>query len=59
MKIAAGWFRDQRGSALGILIGALTLGKARPHLLAALYGTTRRELMLVASGWQLPAACCS
>jgi hypothetical protein len=31
MKIAAGWFRDQRGLALGSLIGALTLGKAFPH----------------------------
>ena len=28
MKLAAGWFRDSRGFALGILIGALTLGKA-------------------------------
>ena len=31
MKIAAGWFRDGRGFALGLLIGALTLGKAFPH----------------------------
>ena len=38
MKIAAGWFRERRGFALGILIGALTLGKAFPHLLTALYG---------------------
>ena len=30
MKIAAGWFRDGRGLALGLLIGALTLGKAFP-----------------------------
>ena len=38
MKLAAGWFRDRRGFALGVLIGALTLGKAFPHLLTALYG---------------------
>jgi MFS family permease len=50
MKIAAGWFRDQRGLALGIVIGALTLGKAFPHLLTALYGNAWREPMLVASG---------
>ena len=39
MKIAAGWFRDGRGFALGLLIGALTLGKAFPHLLTALFGS--------------------
>ena len=32
MKIAAGWFRDGRGWAIGILVGALTLGSAVPHL---------------------------
>ena len=50
MKLAAGWFRDQRGFALGILIGALTLGKAFPHLLTALYGSEWRTPMLLASG---------
>jgi MFS family permease len=32
MKIAAGWFRETRGWAIGILVGALTLGSAAPHL---------------------------
>jgi MFS family permease len=50
MKIAAGWFRDGRGFALGLLIGALTLGKAFPHLLTALFGNEWREPMLLASG---------
>jgi len=49
MKIAAGWFREQRGFALGIVIGALTLGKAFPHLLTAIYGHAWREPMLLAS----------
>ena len=49
MKIAAGWFRERRGFALGILIGALTLGKAFPHLLSALFGGTWRGPMLLAS----------
>jgi MFS family permease len=49
MKIAAGWFRDGRGLALGLLIGALTLGKAFPHLLTALFGNEWREPMLLAS----------
>ena len=34
LKIAAGWFVRQRRTALGALIGALTLGSAFPHLLA-------------------------
>ena len=50
MKIAAGWFRERRGFALGILIGALTLGKAFPHLLTSIYGRAWREPMLLASG---------
>ena len=53
MKIAAGWFRDGRGFALGLLIGALTLGKAFPHLLTALFGTEWRQPMLLASGLAL------
>jgi len=50
MKIAAGWFRDRRGFALGLLIGALTLGKAFPHLLTALFGGNWRQPMLLSSG---------
>ena len=53
MKIAAGWFRDGRGFALGLLIGALTLGKAFPHLLTALFGNEWREPMLLASALAL------
>jgi MFS family permease len=32
MKIVAGWYRDGRGLAIGVLVGALTLGSALPHL---------------------------
>jgi MFS family permease len=34
MKIAAGWFLERRGTALGIVVGAVGLGSAFPHLLA-------------------------
>jgi MFS family permease len=34
MKIIAGWFRERRGAALGVVVGALTLGSAFPHFLA-------------------------
>jgi sugar phosphate permease len=50
MKIAAGWFKERRGAALGVLIGALTVGSAFPHLLAAVSATVPwRVLMLWAS----------
>lgn len=35
MKMVAGWWRDRRGMAIGVLVGALTLGSASPHLLRA------------------------
>ena len=31
MKILAGWYREGRGLALGVLIAALTVGSALPH----------------------------
>jgi len=34
LKIAAGWFLERRGTALGVVVGALTIGSAFPHLLA-------------------------
>ena len=49
MKIIAGWFRGGRGLALGVLIGALTLGKAFPHLLTAMFGAEWRQPMLLVS----------
>ena len=50
MKVAAGWFDERRGAALGVLIGALTVGSAFPHLLASASATIPwRTLMLSAS----------
>jgi predicted MFS family arabinose efflux permease len=36
MKIAAGWYREDLGKAIGFLVGALVLGTAFPHLLRGL-----------------------
>lgn len=36
MKIAANWYREGLGAAMGVLIGALILGTALPHGLRAL-----------------------
>jgi MFS family permease len=49
MKIMATWFRRQRGMALGVLVGALTLGKASPYLVNALGGANWRNHVLFVS----------
>lgn len=33
LKVMAGWFERGRGMALGVLVGALTVGSAGPHLI--------------------------
>lgn len=38
MKMAATWFRDGRGLAIGTIVGALTIGKATPYLLEGVEG---------------------
>jgi MFS family permease len=50
LKIAAGWFLERRGFALGVVVGALTIGSAFPHLLAWLAADfSWRTLMLTSS----------
>jgi MFS family permease len=50
LKIAAGWFLKRRGTALGVVVGALTVGSAFPHLLAwAASGVSWRLLMWLSS----------
>lgn len=39
MKIAAGWYKNALGNALGLLVGALVLGTAFPHLLKSIGGS--------------------
>ncbi len=38
MKMAATWFRDRRGLAIGVVVGSLTIGKASPYFVEALGG---------------------
>jgi MFS family permease len=57
MKIAAGWTIARRGTALGLLVGALTLGSAAPHLFAAFASpATWRSVLFTASGLALAGA---
>lgn len=60
MKIAAGHVTGAgRGLAIGVLVGALTLGSATPHLVAALAGGADlpyRDVLAVSSGLALVGA---
>ncbi|MDQ2936051.1 MAG: MFS transporter [Acidobacteriota bacterium] len=49
MKIMATWFQRSRGTALGVLIGALTLGKASPYLVNAIGSANWRHNILYVS----------
>src|SRR6476660_126929 len=49
MKILATWFRHGRGLALGVLVGALTLGKAMPYLINGVGSADWRLNVLVMS----------
>ena len=49
MKIMATWFRERRGMALGVLVGALTMGKATPYLVNAAGSANWRANVLFVS----------
>ena len=49
MKLIATWFRTGRGFALGVLVGALTLGKAAPYLINAIGSSNWRVNLGVVS----------
>lgn len=49
MKAMATWFRYRRGSALGIMVGALTIGSATPHLVNGLGGLDWRMVIVATS----------
>ncbi len=50
MKIMATWTREDRGFGIGLLVGALTLGSAAPHLLKFLGGIGDWRFVLILSG---------
>ena len=49
MKLMATWFREGRGLAIGILVGALTVGSATPWLIRGLTTLPWRHTLLAAS----------
>jgi len=55
MKMAATWFSDRRGLAIGVVVGALTIGKATPYLIHAIPGAGIQPVLLGASAAALVA----
>src|SRR5919198_651387 len=49
LKVMATWFRSGRGLALGVMVGALTVGSALPHLVNGLGGLPWQLVVLVSS----------
>ena len=49
LKLMATWFRRGRGTALGVVVGALTLGSALPHLVNGLGGLDWHTVVLATS----------
>ena len=56
MKIVATWFREGRGLAIGVIVGALTIGSAAPHLIRGVTTVHWRVTLLLASALALLAA---
>ncbi len=56
LKIVVSWYPRARGMALGVLIGALSVGSALPQLLTAVAVLPWRGVLLAASGLALLGA---
>ena len=56
MRLVATWAKDDMGLMVGILVGALTLGSASPHLFNAFGGLDWRPTVAVSSASALAAA---
>ncbi|MBI3752033.1 MAG: MFS transporter [Chloroflexi bacterium] len=56
MKIVAGWFRRDRGLALGVIVGALTVGASLPYLFRALGTLSGLDWRAIAAGASVAGA---
>ncbi len=49
LKAMSSWYREGRGLALGVMVGALTLGSALPHLLNVMGGVDWKLTLITVS----------
>lgn len=52
-KLVASWFEGSRGLAMGVLVAALTVGSAMPHLVTALGNPAWHLVLLITAGLAL------
>lgn len=53
LKAMSAWFRRGRGLALGVMVGALTLGSALPHLIRSIGSPPWQAVIIMTSGLTL------
>jgi MFS family permease len=56
LKLASSWFVERRGLALGVLVGALTIGSLLPQLTGGSLGAAWRPGLGIAAGLAIVAA---
>ena len=56
MRMAVTWFRERRGLAVGVVVGALTVGKGTPYLVTAIPGSGIAPVVLTVSAGAVLAA---
>ncbi len=49
LKAISSWYREGRGFALGVIVGALTLGSALPHLVNSVGGLPWQATLIIVS----------
>jgi MFS family permease len=49
IKIAAGWWKKSRGAAIGVLVGALTIGSAAPNVFRVVVRPTEWRVIVLAA----------
>lgn len=54
MKIAAGWYKEKLGNAIGFLVGSLVLGTAFPHLIKSIGSSLEwQNIIFIISGFSV------
>lgn len=49
VRLVSDWFENRRGTAVGVIIGALTIGSAMPHLIKIFFASLQWQIVILAS----------